>query len=151
MEYESLKEIIEQAIEKEREAFSVYSYAAKKFADPSLKKLFEFLSHEELKHQEILKKFDVSEVEGGVIVPSFSDSRMVDFLVDKPLENIDSIQDVFIFGMKRERLAQQFYENVAESFKGTPAEKLLRKLADEEKKHLDKLETIYDEKIISEN
>jgi len=151
MEYESLKEIIEQAIEKEREAYSVYSDAAKKFTEPSLKKLFEFLSQEELKHQEMLQNLDISNIEGGATIPSFSDSRMVDFLVDKPLENIDSIQDVFIFGMKRERLAQQFYENTAESFKGTAAEKLFLKLAEEEKRHLDQLETIYDEKIIGEN
>jgi len=151
MEYKSLKEIIEIAIEKEAEAFNIYNRAAEQATERSVRKLFEDLAKEEVKHQEILQSLDTSELLGDIHIPKSTESRSIDFLVDKPIESVDNIQDVFIFAMKRERLAQQFYEDTAKAVSDSQTQELLFLLAEEEKNHLDRLETMYDEKILTEN
>ena len=151
MEYDSLAKIIERAIEKEAEAYTLYSRAAEQNTEPSIHKLFTELAAEELKHQEKLQRLDTSGPLGETAIPLSSESRTVDFLVDKPIESIDNIQDLFIFAMKQERLAQEFYLDTAKLVTDPNAQKLLVLLAEEEKKHLDRLEAVYDDKIVGKN
>ena len=147
MKYDSFEKIIAGAIEKEIEAYELYTQAAKQVTEQSAQKLFEELASEELVHKQKLKNIDISSAISETAIPKSTESRMIDFLVDKPLESIDNIQDIFIFAMKRERLAQEFYQNTAALVTETKIQQLLLALAEEEKTHLNRLETIYDEKI----
>ena len=151
MDYKNLKEIIEVAIAKEEEAFTIYTQAAEQTTEPSVRKLFKDLAKEEIKHKEKLSNLDTSGHFGETPIPSSSDARYIDFLVDKPVDALDNIQDVFIFAMKRERLAQHFYANTAKALTDSNAKQLFLLLANEEKNHLERLETVYDDKIQSEN
>ncbi|MEN3043748.1 MAG: ferritin family protein [Candidatus Hydrothermales bacterium] len=145
MELKSIDEILKFAINKEEEAYSLYISLKEKTDDKALKKIFEELSQEELKHKEKLLDFK----EGKIILTPKSekvtDLKISDSLIGSELKDDFDIQDVLIFAMNREKLAFKIYSELAEKVSNQEAKDLLNSLAKEEAKHKLKLETIYDD------
>lgn len=151
MKHTNISDIIDGAIKKEDEAYHTYITALDFTDDPAIKKLFQQLAGDELEHKKKLLNLNTMSINEKIDSIDSESSYIVDFLVDKPLEEISSLQEVFIFAMKRERKAFHFYSETAKMASHQQSKQLLQMLAREEQKHLDKLETIYDEKILSEN
>ena len=80
MEYDSLAKIIERAIEKEAEAYTLYNWAAEQNTEPSIHRLFTELAAEELNHQEKLQRLDTSGPLGETAISLSPESHTVDFL-----------------------------------------------------------------------
>ncbi len=147
MKFNSIKEIIEFAIKKEEEAYNIYNTLKEKTKDKYLKKIFEELREEELKHKQKLIDFK----EGKIILTPKSekvpDLKISDTLLDVELKEDIDFQDALIFAMKREKLAFRLYTEIAEKTDNENARDLLNSLAKEEAKHKLRLETIYDDYI----
>ncbi|MEO0268904.1 MAG: ferritin family protein [candidate division WOR-3 bacterium] len=147
MKFNSIDEIIEFAIKKEEEAYNIYNKLREKTKDKHLKKIFEELREEELKHKQKLIDFK----EGKIILTPKServpDLKISDTLISIELKEDFDFQDVLIFAMKREKLAFTLYTELAEKFENENIKDLLNSLAKEEAKHKLRLETIYDDYI----
>lgn len=147
MKFNSIDEIIEFAIKKEEEAFNIYKNLKEKTKDIALKKIFEELAGEELKHKQKLIDFK----EGKIILTPKServpDLKISDSLISIELKEDFDFQDVLIFAMKREKLAFTLYTELAEKSENENIKDLLNSLAKEEAKHKLRLETIYDDYI----
>ncbi|MEN3045788.1 MAG: ferritin family protein [Candidatus Hydrothermales bacterium] len=145
MELKSIDEILKFAISKEEEAYSIYVGLKEKTENKALKKIFEDLAQEELKHKQKLLDFK----EGKIILTPKSekvpDLKISDHLVGGKLEEDMDIQDILIFAMNREKLAFRLYSELAERVESQEAKDLLISLAKEEAKHKLRLETIYDD------
>ncbi|MEO0270332.1 MAG: ferritin family protein [candidate division WOR-3 bacterium] len=147
MKFNSIDEIIEFAIKKEEEAYNIYNKLREKTKDKHLKKIFEELREEELKHKQKLIDFK----EGKIILTPKSekvpDLKISDTLISTELKEDFDFQDVLIFAMKREKLAFTLYTELAEKSENEDIRELLNSLAKEEAKHKLRLETIYDDYI----
>ncbi|MEO0255625.1 MAG: ferritin family protein [candidate division WOR-3 bacterium] len=147
MKFNSIDEIIEFAIKKEEEAYNIYNKLREKTKDKHLKKIFEELREEELKHKQKLIDFK----EGKIILTPKServpDLKISDTLISIELKEDFDFQDVLIFAMKREKLAFTLYTELAEKSENENIKDLLNSLAKEEAKHKLRLETIYDDYI----
>lgn len=138
----NLETIIKNAIASEVESYEFYAAAANKMADPSAKALFKELAEEELKHQEILKELDLSSMQP---IPT---DKLPDFKIsestDKPFLSIDmKYVDAIALAMKEEEEAMLIYANLAKCMDNPQQKELFEKLADMEKGHKARLESIY--------
>ena len=86
MVFQTLKEILDRAIQNEDEANRFYSQAANTVKDPSAKELLNEFAEIELKHKTVLQNFDLSKVdEEHHTVKKAHDLHLSDYLLDKEI------------------------------------------------------------------
>ena len=145
---EKLREVLDFAMAKEREAEAFYTEWAGKVKRDAVQKLFNELAATEHGHQELLSRLSPAEMvarDSG----EATDLNLSDFLVDIEAKAEMSIQEAMILAMKREEAAVAFYERLAGL--GGEASSLFAALANEERKHKGRIEAEYDEHILTEN
>ncbi len=149
-EFKSLEEILDFAIEKEREAAEFYRYWADKVSDKTLKQVFLRFAEEEEKHERKIREAK----EGKAILKprgEVKDLGISDLLTEiKPREDMD-YQEALRVAMQREKAAFKLYTELAEMTEDENARALFLILAQEEANHKLRLETIYDEIVYSGN
>lgn len=151
MAFQTLKEILDRAIQNEDEANRFYSQAANTVKDPSAKELLNEFARIELKHKTVLQNFDLSKIdEKHHTVKKAHDLHLSDYLLDKEITPDSSIQDIMIHAMKREQKAYQFFKDMAKVVSSIEVKNLFEDLAAEELDHKGMIETEYDDVIYKE-
>ena len=145
-----VKEIIKQAAEQEEKAYKFYIDALKFVKDKAAQIWLKELADEELKHKEMLQKFDVSKIK-QFKPAKIHDLHITEYLVDKDVHEIKDFQDVLIVAMKKEQKSYNFYVGMAKSADNPDMKKLCKVLAQEELKHKHKIELYYDDIIFRED
>ncbi len=145
-----VKEIIKQAAEQEEKAYKFYTDALKFVKDAAAKLWIKELAAEEVKHKEMLQKFDVSKIR-KFKPDKVQDLHIAEYLVDKDVTEIKDFQDVLIVAMKKEQKSYNFYVSMAKSTDNADMKKLCKILAQEELKHKHKIELYYDDIIFKED
>jgi len=150
MEFKSVDEILDFAIENEEKAAAFYADIATKVDSPSMKQTMGEYVEEEKKHKEKLIEIkngkQLNDVEGKVL-----DLKIGDYLeVAAPTPGI-TYQEALILAMKQEKAAFQLYNHLATSTDNESLRNVLLSLAQEEAKHKLKFEIEYDENILREN
>lgn len=144
-------EIIAFAIDKEQEAFELYSGLADRAQSPSGKILFKELADMEKGHKTKLEKLDMSYFTSQKIKPP-EDLKISDYLVDVEMTPDAAYQDIVLFAAKREKAAFDLYTDLARIYATIPAiKKIFDVLAQEEAYHKLKLEREYDEVVYKED
>ncbi len=146
MEFKGFREIIEFAIEKEKEAVSFYEDAASQQQFSDARQMFREFADEERKHQALLEGF----LQGETTVKEYDfkwipDMKRSDYLVDIQYEKGMSYADILRLAMKREEKALALYHELARKSKGNELEQTFKMLSQEEAKHKLALETLYDD------
>ena len=146
MEFEGFREIIEFAIEKEKEAVSFYEDAASQQQFSDARQMFKEFADEERKHQALLEGF----LQGETTLKDYDfkwvpDMKRSDYLVDIPYEKGMSYADILRLAMKREEKALALYHELARKSEGKDLEQTFKMLSQEEAKHKLALETLYDD------
>ena len=144
MRFETFTEIMDFAIEKEKEAAAFYEEASKMEKFSGAKETLESFAKEERKHQNMLENFSKENVEVYTI-EKIPDLKRSDYLVDIEYEPGMSYPDLLRLAMKREEKSLKFYTNFAEGADTEDHKKLFQVLAQEESKHKLKLETMLDD------
>ena len=141
------QEIIQFAIDKEKDDQTFYRSAAKLSQYPGIPSLFLELAAEEEKHQQLLEELpDPSTLpERSTPVP---DLKISDYLVDQKFHKDMKYQDVMILAMKNEEKSLKFYRAWEARAEDPNQKKLFSYLGDQEAQHKYRLESIYDEKIL---
>ena len=145
-----LKELIIKAAEEEENSYKFYMGAIDLTEDAAAKLWLKELAEEEIKHKEMLQKFDtfkITKFEPGEI----QDLHITEFLIDKDVTDIKDFQDVLIVAMKKEQQAYNFYVSMAQSSDNEGMRNLCKILAQEELKHKHKIELYYDDIVFREN
>ena len=144
-------EIIAFAIDKEQEAFELYSDLAGRAQSPSGKILFKELADMEKGHKTKLEKLDMQYFSSQEIKPPV-DLKIADYLVDVELTSEATYQDIVLFAAKREKAAFDLYTDLARIYTTIPdIKKIFDVLAQEEAYHKLKLEREYDEVVYKED
>lgn len=153
MKFGSVREILEFAIQKEEEAHDFYLEWSGRMEKASMKKKLQDFANEELKHKEKLSAIKANKLQMQALSPEKKtiDLKIGDYLVDvDPSANLD-YQGALILAMKEEKKAFKLYNDLAEMTQNENIRTLFLGLAQEEAKHKLKLETEYDDYILTEN
>ena len=145
---EKLREALDFAIAKEKEAEAFYKEWAAKVQNPAVEAVFAEMAATEHGHMEMLSRITPDEIVARD-TGAPADLDLSEHLVEVGASAGMSIQEAMIVAMKREERAVALYERL--SALGGEASSLFAALANEERKHKSQIEAEYDEHILSEN
>ena len=145
---ETYEDILELALERERQAYKFYIDAAESMQDKSAKVLFELLAIEEQRHQgqlelEILKSGKVIADPDNIL--NFND---LDFIVDVPDDLREVYLDLLKEAMKREDKSFRVYVYLMSKAESSETRTAAANLAQEEVRHKLLLEIKYQQALI---
>ncbi|MFO7557733.1 MAG: ferritin family protein [Desulfobacterales bacterium] len=146
MNFKSMDDILDFAIEKEIEAEKFYTELSNEETFSSARTFLEEFAGEEKKHQDLLRRFkEDREVLDSYKFKWITDIKRSDYLVDIPYEKGMPFTDTLRLAMKREEKALRLYNELLEKADDESLKKVLKMLCQEEAKHKNILETIFDD------
>ena len=146
MNFESVEEILEFAIEKEKEAAAFYDEVARQEVFSGARKTFEEFAAEERKHQHLLENFEQNKEQVAEYkLKWIPDMKRSDYMVDMKYEPGMHFADILRLAMKREEKALALYNELQRQTDKPEYVKLFQILSQEEAKHKRGLETMYDD------
>ncbi len=146
MDFKTMGDIVAYAVEKEREAAEFYENLSQNETFSVAKKTFAEFALEERKHEALfadlgsnVEKLDAYEYKW---IP---DIKRSNYMTELTYEPGMSYVDILRMAMKREEQALQFYNDMSGKVDDANFIKVCKILAQEEAKHKNILETIYDD------
>ncbi len=146
MNFKSVDEILEFAIDREKEAAQFYESLAQEAPSEALKQTFIDFSKEEEKHAALIS--DISGNKAKIDSYEFEkipDLKISNYMVETTYEKGMAMPDVLKLAMKREEKAVKLYTLLGEQTDDADAKKLFQLLVQEESKHKLGLESMYDD------
>lgn len=144
MHFESFKEAVDFAVEKEKEAASFYDQASEEEALSGSKQMFKEFAEEERKHQRMLENLDSVDVR-DFQPKGIQNLKRSDYMDDFEYKKGMGYRDILTIAMKREEKALALYQELEKQAEKENMKKLFKLLAEEEAKHKLGLETLYDD------
>ncbi len=146
MDFNSTEEIINYAIEKEKEAVQFYEEISRQESFSGARETFEGFAKEERKHQTMLEDFSTNKEKiAEYKLEWINDIKRSDYLVDIKYEPGMHYTDILRLAMKREEKALKLYNDLAQKTDNEDVIKLFQILCQEEAKHKGFLEGLYDD------
>jgi rubrerythrin len=150
MDAKNLLEVIQFALEKEKEAVEFYQYCSDQAKRPEMKEAFLEMKNEESKHVRMLQNFKPQQID-RINIKQISDMKISDYLVDMEFKPDMSYQDLLVLAMKREESAYRMYQNLGKESEDASMVKMFQILAQEELKHKNRLQKEYDDYVLQWN
>ena len=146
MNFGSVDEILQFAIDKEKEAVTFYNDLSKKETTTSLKTTFKELAQEEAKHVKLLTGISKNKtVIESYEVKEIANLKISDYLTEIEYEDGMLMEDILTLAMKREEMAAKLYQDLAEKTSDQESIKLFKLLVQEESEHKLTFEKMYDD------
>jgi rubrerythrin len=146
MNFKSVDEILEFAIDREKEAVKFYASFAQEAPSEELKQTFIDFSKEEEKHVALLS--DISGNKAKIDSYEFKripDLKISDYMLEIEYKKGMPMPEVLKLAMKREEKSVQLYQDLGNQTDNAEAKKLFEILVQEESKHKLGLESMYDD------
>jgi rubrerythrin len=146
----TVRGVLQFAIQGEIEAAKSYGEMARKTKTPGLKTMLLELQSEEQNHEKLLE-----DLAAGKVIPlptgEIEDLRISDYLIEEPLDEGSSLQDLLVFAAKKEAKAVELYTRLLGECPLPEQKSLFEFLIRQEKSHKLKLEKEYDTHILRED
>ncbi|PKL38486.1 MAG: hypothetical protein CVV44_11415 [Spirochaetae bacterium HGW-Spirochaetae-1] len=144
MENNNLKNIIENAIKREEEAFAFYTKLQGIVTDTTAKDALNFLAEEEKKHKEFLVAYRDGKTSGS----SLRMNDVIDYKIAQHVEAPETggkmdTKDVYLAAAHREMSSYTFYKELSGMQPAGEVKDMLLRMANEEMKHKEKVEYLY--------
>ncbi|MEA5113728.1 MAG: ferritin family protein [Geobacteraceae bacterium] len=149
MDISTMDDILDLALEREDAAYRLYLNAAKKATNQSAKKIFDELAEQESGHKKLILRLDKQKI-AGYAFTQVPDLGISEYLVNIPYHDNMTYQEILVYAMKSEEKSYRFYMEAEKMTDDPELKKLLLMLANEEKKHKFRLETLYEDKVLTE-
>jgi rubrerythrin len=145
MNFGSIDEVLNFAIDKEKEAVAFYNDLSKKESIASLKETFKGLAQEEARHVKLLTGIRMNQsVINSYEVKQVADLKISDYLTEKEYVEGMLMEDILTLAMKREEMAVKLYKDLAQKSTHQESVKLFNLLVQEESQHKLAFEKMYD-------
>lgn len=146
MNFGSVDEILEFAIDKEKEAVTFYNDLSKKETTTALKQTFKELAEEEARHVKMLTSISKNKVAiDSYEIKEISNLKISDYLTEIEYEEGMLMEDILTLAMKREEMAAKLYQDLSTKTDDQESVKLFRLLVQEESEHKLTFEKMYDD------
>lgn len=144
MEERRLADFIDIAIQREIEAYDFYRGLFDKVKDPAARDALEFLAKEEQKHRAFLEEYQ----SGKLGAEALRLTQVIDYKIAEHLEKPDidkdlESKDVYLVAAHREQNSYRFYADLAAIHPEGRVKDMLLRMANEEKRHKEKVEYLY--------
>ena len=149
MTFVTLEQVIKFAIEREDTAYRLYKRAAELSTSIASKKMFEELAREEATHKDVFSRIDEDKAEGHKLC-TLPESSIAKYLADVPFRENLSYSEILANALKTEENAYQLYKAAAGMADDPKIQKVLMNFADVELGHRRRLESIYEERVLTE-
>lgn len=150
MDQKAFEEIILFAIRKEVEAATLYGIYANLVSSEGVRQMFKDLQAEEQKHKKILenlKKEDVTRYR----LKKVPDLKIGDYIKEEDYSPEMNYQEALLLAIKREKNSVRLYRDLSKGAEEPQLKKIFLVLSQEESKHKLRLETEYDQRVLTEN
>jgi rubrerythrin len=146
----SFQEVVEFAIDREREAQAVYLAAAEEFKGTAMRDALLEMAEQERRHEDKLRTLDVARFleAGRLVVPSLD---IAEYVVPGDFHAGMTYPDLLTYAMLREKAAYRLYTDLAKVAPDDDARAMFKALAQEEARHKLALEIEYDTNVFQEN
>ena len=144
MGFVNFQAIIDFAIEKEKEAAAFYEVASEMAKLAGAREMLKEFAAQERKHQSMLENIEEQTLSGYDFKP-IADLKRSDYLTDIEYEEGMGYRDILRIGMKREEKSKALYTVLEKHAPDANTRKLFKILVQEESKHKQSLETLYDD------
>ena len=146
MEFSSIDEVVDFAIEKEQEAAEFYLELSEMDAAQSSKNDLIGFAQEEEKHAKMLNDFKADKSAfDNYEFKKIQDMKRADYMEHMDYTPAMSYHEVLRVAIKREEIAYKLYQDLGGSAKDDKLKNVFEILANEELKHKSKLEGLYDD------
>ncbi len=148
MDFKNLDEIIDFAIEKEKEAVEFYQSISKEEKFSGKRQMLEEFAEQERKHQRLLEDFKAGKAENKLADYKFkwiTDIKRSDFSDDIVYRPGMPYNEILMLAAKREEKALKLYNELLAKAESEEARKVFKVLCQEEAKHKLALESLYDD------
>lgn len=146
MKFGSVEEVLNFAVDKEKEAVDFYLSLAKEATQDSLKKTFERFSKEEEKHVSLLSDMSANKEKiDSYEFKEITDLKISDYMVETDYKEGMPMPEILKLAMKREEKAVMLYNALGNQTDDEGAKKVFKILVQEESKHKLSLESLYDD------
>ena len=148
MQFENLDDIIDFAIEKEKEAAQFYEMVSEEESMLGSRQMLAEFAGEEKKHQAMLENIKSKGLSGSLPEYTFKwikDIKRSDFVVDMEYRKGMAFNEILLVAMKREEKALTLYNSFLDNAETDDEKALFKILCQEEAKHKLTLETMYDD------
>ncbi len=148
MKFNSVEEILDFAIEREKEAVAFYRDLSQKESLPGSREMFADFVEQEKKHVELLTKIKTGQADSMVESYRFKwipDIKRSNYVVDTEYHEDMGYHEILMLAMKREEKALALYNDLLGQAETEAAKKVFKILCQEEAKHKLTLETLYDD------
>lgn len=150
MEFETIDDVIDFAMEREQEAHDFYMDLSEKMEIPAMKKVFIGFATEELGHKKKLELAKEGRFELGE-AKKVEDLKISEYVVEsEPKKDMD-YQDALVLAMKKEKAAFKLYMDLSGMTSDPKMTELFINIAQEEAKHKLRFEIEYDEHVLEWN
>ena len=145
MNFATLKDALNYAMDKEKKANELYLLFRGKVRDDGAKALLKDLADQELGHWKMIQEALLTgTVEGIGAKAKGQDLQVSDYMVEIELTADSTPQDIMVFAMQMEKKAFDFYNGLLARYRGTELEALFSRLTREEMRHKEILEKEYE-------
>jgi rubrerythrin len=150
MNFKTIEEIFEYAINKEKEAEKFYQEASERESFSGTRELFREFALEERGHVKMLENISKKkETLDSFRTKNIPDLKRSDYTVDMVYTPAMPYDDILRLAAKREEKALRFYNDLAGVTDRESHKKVFMLLAQEESKHKLRLETLLDDYLAS--
>ena len=148
--FDTLQQIIDFAIRKEQEAADFYHDLAANVKDKTVAAELQKMAGEEERHRDALMRNPVAFTaeRERELIPNL---KIADYTVVPSVGPDLSFEDAVNIAMHREKLSLDLYNQLAASADDPSVQTLFRNLAEEESRHKLYFESIWDERVLTEN
>ena len=146
----SADEVLDFAIEREKEAAAFYTDLAGRMRNPEMQKVFAGFAREEEGHRAKLQQVK----EGKRMVKTAAkvqDLKIADYIVETEPKPDMEYRDALVLAMQKEKAAFKLYTALAGSSNDDALKTLFLSLAQEEAKHKLRFELEYDDNVLTWN
>jgi len=145
MNFATLKDALNYAMDKEKKANELYLLFRGKVRDDGAKALLKDLADQELGHWKMIQEALLTgTVEGIGAKAKGQDLQVSDYMVEIELTADSTPQDIMVFAMQMEKKSFDFYNSLLARYRGTELEALFSRLTREEMRHKEILEKEYE-------
>ncbi len=148
--FRSTDDVLRFALAREKESAQGYIDLAAQAESESARAFLLELWGEELHHARLLEGLDRAALPAAVSAGA-EDLRISDYIVDEPLGDDPSFQDLLIFAAKKEARAAALYGDLAARAADAAQKKLFEFLVGQEKTHKLRLEQEYEKYVLRED
>jgi rubrerythrin len=145
MNFGTLKDALNFAMDKEKKANELYLLFRSKVKDPAAQTLLKDLADQELGHMKMIQDaLQGGSIEGIGAKAKGGDLQVSDYMVEIELTADSTPQDIMVAAMQMEKKAFDFYSGLLARYGGSELEALFTRLSREEMRHKEILEKEYE-------